>query len=71
MIDTPRDHYNRDPHFKYLVDVQVQMIEKCEFSPTEMREAAMLACILYEERHTRITGVDMQRHTVHLHEGKA
>ena len=62
MTDSPRDRYHRDASFKHLVDVQLHLIEKCEFSPTEMREAAMLACIFYEERHTRFTGLDLQMH---------
>lgn len=69
MIDDPRARYNRDAQFKCLVDIQVQMLEKCEFSPTEMREAAMLACILYDERHTRITGLNGQIHTFSPREG--
>lgn len=63
MYNSPRDRYNRDPQFNCLVNAQVQLLEKCEFSPSEMRGAAVLACILYEERHRRIIGLDFLRHT--------
>jgi hypothetical protein len=59
--DTPRERYARDPKFKHLVDVNRMMIEKCEFTGTEIREAAMLALIMYEERHCR------DRHTSITH----
>jgi hypothetical protein len=55
MSDTPRERYNRDPKFRQLVDVQVHLIRECQFSPTEMREAATLACILHEEHHVPLT----------------
>ena len=37
--------------FRTLVDNLAVMIEQAQFTPMEVREAAMLAQILYEERH--------------------
>jgi hypothetical protein len=48
-MKTPRDKYQSDNHFKTLVDTMVEYIRKCNFSPSEMREAAILASIIYEE----------------------
>jgi hypothetical protein len=48
--DLPRDRYRRDASFRKLVDIMVSMIIKSEFSPSEMREAAVLASTIYEER---------------------
>lgn len=45
---TPQERYYRDPEFKRLVDVMVSMIHKANFTPTELREAAILAAIIYE-----------------------
>lgn len=46
---TPRERYHRDPAFHRMVDLFVSLIDKAEFTPTEIREAAMLAQIKYEE----------------------
>lgn len=46
----PRDRYLRDPEFHQLVDHMRAMIERAQFSPSELREAAILAAIIYEER---------------------
>jgi hypothetical protein len=48
-MKTPRDKYQSDNQFKALVDTMVGYIRNCDFSPSEMREAAMLASIIYEE----------------------
>lgn len=49
--DTPEHRYVRDPLFRQLVDMMHECIRRCQYSPTEMREAAILACI----HHDRIT----------------
>jgi|MudIll2142460700_1097286.scaffolds.fasta_scaffold509705_2 hypothetical protein len=51
--DSPRYRFDRDPKFRMLVMALYKMIEECKFSGSEIREAAMLALILYEERHVR------------------
>ena len=33
----------------------VMMVERCQFTPTEMREAAMLAAIIYDRQRARLT----------------
>jgi len=45
-----RDRYQNDNHFRTLVDTLWAVIERAEFTPTEIRQAAMLAQILYEDR---------------------
>jgi len=51
--DTPRDRYLRDPAFRALVDFMVSAIQQNKYSPSEMREAALLASIVYEEHQVR------------------
>lgn len=46
--NTPEYRYMRDPLFRAMVDTFYHAIVKCEVTPTEVREAAMLACIRYE-----------------------
>lgn len=65
-MNTPRSKYQLDPHYKSLVDMMVSSIKDCQFTPSEMREAAMLASIIYEENRVR-TYVNVQN-THHLEE---
>jgi predicted RNA-binding protein associated with RNAse of E/G family len=48
-----KDRYMNDPMFKMMVDSLVNAIESGQITPTEAREAAMLAQIMYEERNHR------------------
>lgn len=62
--DTPRDRYHRDPSFKQLVDMLEHLVHKHQFSPSELREAAVLASINYEAvtlRHRVIYQGDASR----------
>lgn len=51
--DPPQDRYLRDSQFKCLVDYIEAMIRQCDFTPTEVREAAMLASIRHEQTTLR------------------
>jgi hypothetical protein len=44
------ERYQRDPEFNRLVDMMQAMIHQAQFSPSELREAAVLAATMYEER---------------------
>lgn len=48
-----RDRYQYDPVFRNLVTYMLVLIEEAKTTPTEIREAAMLAQIIYEETHVR------------------
>lgn len=47
------ERYQTDPTFRQLVDMLYSSIDHAQFTPSEVREAAMLAHILYEERRIR------------------
>lgn len=47
MIDA-RERYMSDPQFKALVDMMVGYMMNCDFTPSEMRLAAIMASIQYE-----------------------
>ena len=47
------DRYQTDAQFRQLVDMLYASIDNAQFSPSEIREAAMLAHVLYEERQIR------------------
>lgn len=54
-MKTIRDRYRDDPQFHQLVTMMMSCIDKAQFTPTEIREAAMLAQIMYEELYPRPT----------------
>lgn len=49
-----------DPEFRQLVDVLEGFIERADFTPSELREASVYACINYEMRRTVRRGNDPQ-----------
>ena len=50
---TPDARYYRDGKFRMLVDMLEAHLHQTDFTPTEMREGAMLAAIHYEHRNMR------------------
>lgn len=51
---SPRQRYLRDPMFATLVDTIRIHIENTTYTPTELREAVMLASIMYYENKKSI-----------------
>lgn len=45
----PRDRYGRDPQFSHLVNMLRSLIHRAEFTPTELREALILALTIEEQ----------------------
>lgn len=50
-MKTPKEKYQNDPQYKQLVDIMVSEIEKCNFTPSEMREASVFASIVYMQQY--------------------
>ena len=53
--------YMSDPVFHTIVDMMYSAIAKMDYSPTELRQAAMFAAIKFEHenvRHSMIVGND-------------
>lgn len=46
-----RDKYREDLQYRLLVDTMYNFIARAEFDPTEIRQAAILAHIMYSERN--------------------
>lgn len=57
-MKSPKDKYMNDPEYKHLVNMLEQLIDQARFTPSEIREACMLACINYEMRHIRDHYID-------------
>jgi len=49
-MKTPREKYMHDEHYHRVVDMMVNMIHECKFTPSELREMSILASIIYEEQ---------------------
>ena len=59
-IDTVKDRYLRDPLFHTLVEILLAQLNECSFTPTELREAAMLAASIHDVRHVQpLVGYDV------------
>ncbi len=57
-MKTPREKYMNDNEYHRLVNMLEQFIERAQFTPSELREASILACINYEMRHVRDMTID-------------
>ena len=49
-LDKARERYRNDAIFRHLVDAMMEGFHRLNFSPGELREAAVFAEILYAER---------------------
>lgn len=47
-VKTPREKYMNDPEYHQLVCMLESFVERGHYTPSEMREAVVLACINYE-----------------------
>ena len=52
-MKTPMEKYQNDVAYKTFVDMLVDAIIKCQYTPSEIREMSLFACILYERYHTK------------------
>jgi hypothetical protein len=52
-MKTPRQKYQHDPQYRQLVQAMLAQVHEAQFTPSEIREAAILACIMYEETRIR------------------
>ena len=54
MIDK-RQKYLSDNTYRMMIDSMIAMIDQLQLTPSELREMAMLASILYEEKRMDMT----------------
>ena len=52
-MKTPREKYQNDPEYNALVKQFEYLIDQAVFTPSEIREAALLASINHEMRNNR------------------
>jgi hypothetical protein len=48
---SPKERYEHDAAYKHLTDSIERLIVEAQFTPSEVRECAVLACIHYEMRY--------------------
>lgn len=56
-MKTPMEKYCSDVVYKTFVDAVHSALMQAQMTPSEVREAAMLACIMYEEHNVRRRGL--------------
>jgi len=44
-----REQYRNDPMFQRMTDTVLSLLIEAQMTPSEVRAAAVLACIVYEE----------------------
>ena len=57
-MKSPKEKFMNDPEYHHLVQMLESMIEQARFTPSELREACVLASINYEMRHIRNQQID-------------
>jgi hypothetical protein len=57
-MKSPKEKYMNDPEYYRLVNTLEQLIEQARFTPSELREACVLASINYEMKHIRNHNID-------------
>lgn len=57
-MKTPKEKYMNDPEYNHLVNTLESLIERARFTPSELREACVLASINYEMKHIRDHHID-------------
>lgn len=55
-----REAYENDPQYHQLVDLLINLIERLDFTPSEVRETAIFACMLHEMRNPQPMIINMQ-----------
>jgi len=50
---SPEKRFSKDPYFSMLVRMLYEQIQIAQFTPTELREAVILACTQYEMHNPR------------------
>ncbi len=48
---SPKDRYENDVQYRQLCDLIEGFLHQAQFTPSEVRECAVMACIHYEMRH--------------------
>ena len=50
---TPNEAYQYDPTFRRVVDLMCAYLSEYQITPSELRQAAILAATMHENRRTR------------------
>ncbi len=63
-MKTPLEKYHNDAHYRRLVDILMLQIDEANYTPSELREAVIFACIKYEQ--TRIHRMHVPMYPDHI-----
>lgn len=62
---SPGERYQRDPVFRALVDTMRSQLRACQVTPSELREAVILAAQMHEAENVRPLGMDFMTRQAH------
>jgi len=62
--DTVHNRYQYDPHFRSLVDQLMYSLENASYTPSELREALILAATEIEFRTVRTQILDLNNYDI-------
>jgi len=60
-MQTPKERYETDNDFRTLVDVIFSFIDNAQYTPSELRQAVILASIRHAQLNIRVNNLILDR----------
>ena len=67
IMRVPSEKYANDPEYRHLVDLLLLEVYQARFTPLELKEASVLALIIYERRQVRRLPKEIENRLEQIH----